>query len=951
MRAQMMTMDSLMADSDAVLPSWVARLDNATLIADVGAATFTRAVAYAQQARVESVSAGEHGALILASVRGSGAKRYQTLVRRVPDDASDECRDDAWTAHCTCPVSVDCKHAVAVLLTVRDRLRAEAHPVAARTGPAVVPAWERTLAGMVRQQPESHDPPNLGLMLEPSGVAQSPRVRLRPVVPGRSGRWVTTGVSWRDIEQQYGYPKITRQARDALLPIVSGFRANVSSYMYGYGDVAIHLDDLGPVVWHLLREVERSGVPLLSSRDGTPVELSEPAEPVLDLVRATPLASAKNSGGHSSSDDLVARAHIRLSDGTSGPVGELTLVGDPVHGVVLDLSGRLVLAPLSPPLDASTAALMRGGGLRVPADDIPRFMSSYYPALRERLRVVSSDGSVELPEIRPPRLAVSVGIEQKHETLLHWSFVYETDGQAVVAPLRGPTDVPRQRTAEESLLAGPEVLDKVPALRTVVGSRRELVPDVRLHGLDTVTFVTDVLPVLLDDDEILVEVTGTAPDYSESLGDPVISVSTRDDDAAESVGTDWFDLDIIIDVDSHRVPLRDVLGAVARGESHLILDSGAWFRLDRPEFATLNRLVSEAQSLQESDSEQLRISRWQAGLWDELVELGVVGEQSQRWSRCVSGLLDLAEIPKPEPPSAMLADLRPYQLDGYQWLSLLWDHELGGVLADDMGLGKTLQTLAVLARAHENGTLGAGGAPALIVAPTSVVGTWVSEARRFFPQLTVAAVTETFRRSGVPLGDVVKEADVVVTSYSLVRIEDEAYRAIDWSGLVLDEAQFVKNHRAKTYQAVRRIRAPFRLALTGTPLENTLMDLWSVLSVAAPGLFPSPQHFDETYRKPIEKGRSMEQLATLQRRIRPLMLRRTKEQVAADLPPKIEQTLEVTLNPAHRRVYDRHLQRERMRVLGLIDDMDRNRIAIFKSLTTLRRLCLDASLVDDASAG
>ena len=149
MRAQMMTMDSLMADSDAVLPSWVARLDNATLIADVGGATFTRAVAYAQQARVESVSAGEHGALILASVRGSGAKRYQTLVRRVPDDASDERRDDAWTAHCTCPVGVDCKHAVAVLLTVRDRLRTEVHPVAACTGPAVVPAWERTLAGMV----------------------------------------------------------------------------------------------------------------------------------------------------------------------------------------------------------------------------------------------------------------------------------------------------------------------------------------------------------------------------------------------------------------------------------------------------------------------------------------------------------------------------------------------------------------------------------------------------------------------------------------------------------------------------------------------------------------------------------------------------------------------------------------------------------------------------------
>ncbi len=145
--------------------------------------------------------------------------------------------------------------------------------------------------------------------------------------------------------------------------------------------------------------------------------------------------------------------------------------------------------------------------------------------------------------------------------------------------------------------------------------------------------------------------------------------------------------------------------------------------------------------------------------------------------------------------------------------------------------------------------------------------------------------------------------------------------------------------------------ARFKLAITGTPVENNLMDLWSMLSIVAPGLFPSPQKFTEQYRTPIERGGNAEALATLRRRIRPLMRRRTKEQVAAELPPKQEQVLEVVLNPKHRKVYDTHLQRERRKVLGLVDDLQRNRFTIFRSLTLLRQLALDASLVDPEYAG
>ena len=169
-------------------------------------------------------------------------------------------------------------------------------------------------------------------------------------------------------------------------------------------------------------------------------------------------------------------------------------------------------------------------------------------------------------------------------------------------------------------------------------------------------------------------------------------------------------------------------------------------------------------------------------------------------------------------------------------------------------------------------------------------------------------------------------------------------------GLVLDEAQFAKNHQSKVYQCARRLPAPFKLAITGTPMENNLMELWSLLSITAPGLFPSPTRFRELLRPPDrDADRHTELLARLRRRIRPLIMRRTKEQVAADLPAKQEQVLEVELDPRHRRIYQRHLQRERQKVLGLIDDVDRNRFTILRSLTLLRQLSLHPGLVDAAS--
>ncbi|MCA1822414.1 MAG: DEAD/DEAH box helicase, partial [Pseudonocardia sp.] len=234
----------------------------------------------------------------------------------------------------------------------------------------------------------------------------------------------------------------------------------------------------------------------------------------------------------------------------------------------------------------------------------------------------------------------------------------------------------------------------------------------------------------------------------------------------------------------------------------------------------------------------------------------------------------------------------------------------------------------------------------LVIAPTSVVANWAAEAARFAPSLAVVTITDTLRRRGQDLPEAIAGADVVITSYTLFRLDADAYEAAAWSGLILDEAQFTKNHQSKVYQCARRLPAPFKLAITGTPMENNLMELWSLLSITAPGLFPSPDRFREMYARPIEKHSDAELLARLRRRIRPLVRRRTKEQVAADLPAKQEQLLEVELDPRHRRIYQRHLQRERQKLLGLIHDVDRNRFTILRSITLLRQLSLHPGLVE-----
>ncbi|HWH28952.1 MAG TPA: DEAD/DEAH box helicase [Mycobacteriales bacterium] len=636
---------------------------------------------------------------------------------------------------------------------------------------------------------------------------------------------------------------------------------------------------------------------------------------------------------------VVLTPSLRLP-GAEGSRPEL--LGSPAFGAFAEAGGRLLLGAFAAPLDAATSALLAGGPVEVPELQLPRLSRRYLPLLARRAELLSSDGSVPLAPVEPPRLALDVRFGAEHTADVDWSFRYTWGADTAAVPLAGAAgehDVARDPAAERALLAGLAGLPDVDGV-WAGDSPRLPVPSTRLTGLATALLATVLLPALEQRGDVVVTVSGEPVDYRFADQPPVVEVSVRDDERGDP---DWFDLLVGVCVGAETVPLAPLLAALTSGEGHLVLPTGTVLRIDHPELDGLRQLLEEARALVDLERGSVRVTPLQAGLWEELVALGVVREQSERWTRTVRGLLDLDQAPPAEPPLKLQAELRPYQQDGYRWLAQLWDLGLGGVLADDMGLGKTVQVLAAVARAAEAGRL---DAPVLVVAPTSVVGAWVEQAERFVPDLRVVAVTETSRRSGRAVAERVAGADVVVTSYALLRLDADGWLATPWAALVLDEAQHVKNPSSSTYAVARRVQAPVRLAVTGTPLENSLLDLWAMYSLVAPGLFPDPRHFTEHYRRPIESGHAPERLATLRRRIRPLLLRRTKEQVAADLPPKVEQVVEVELTPAHRRLYDRHLQRERQRVLGLLDDVQRNRFAILRSLTVLRQLSLDPALVD-----
>jgi superfamily II DNA or RNA helicase len=310
-------------------------------------------------------------------------------------------------------------------------------------------------------------------------------------------------------------------------------------------------------------------------------------------------------------------------------------------------------------------------------------------------------------------------------------------------------------------------------------------------------------------------------------------------------------------------------------------------------------------------------------------------------------LNDFDGIRPVELPVGLQADLRPYQRSGLAWLQFLREYEFGGILADDMGLGKTIQALAHILVEKEAGRL---DRPALVVAPTSLMPNWQAEAARFTPGLRVLLLHGKERTA---LFDGIGDVDVVLTTYALLGRDEVALRGHRYHLLILDEAQYIKNSRSKAAQTARLLDARHRLCLTGTPVQNHLGELWSQFHFLMPGLLGDERGFNTVFRKPIEQGGDMGRKDLLVRRLKPFMLRRTKDKVATELPPKTEIILPVELGGVQRDLYETVRVAMDRKVRDEIDrkGLARSHIVILEALLKLRQVCCDPRLLKTGAAG
>ncbi|HJQ05627.1 MAG TPA: DEAD/DEAH box helicase [Nocardioides sp.] len=882
----------------------LASLTDAYLLEHFDPGTLERAQQYVDTVRdlqVSTLSAGSVTATAL--VPGTRVEPYEVQLHA---EVAGGGRNGWLFTVCTCPVQSLCKHGAAVALALRRGF----------VSSQATPQW-RTSLGRLTEELRRELPPERDVLTMALEISYEPArrrswsgsgatVRVRPLRPGTKQRWIKTGADWSDVPLLAARRMLPPAQASALIALQSALQLN---HAYAAGGVAADVRDLGEHAVRLLQEAREAGVEIVCRAPLREVVFRQ--EPV-DLV-ADVRASAQGT---------TTEVAIGIDDGERIWRGDDVIpIGLPVgHVVGLLHDGRLTLAPTSTPLTASARSLLETAALVVPEAE----RDELHDQLRGLLRMVavrSSDGSAEVPAPLRPTLSLVVTWHSATKAHLGWSWRYDDARVSRTFPIGRGADVDgiRDRAAEQA------ITERLPA---------GILGHTDLYDGDALAFALSDLPFLrtVDDVEVVEE---DAPDFREATGAPEISFELVEPPADH---TDWLDLEVAVTVEGERIPLPDVLAALTLGAEFLVLSSGLYITTDRPEFDRLREVVAAAAELRERDGDTIGVGRGDLGLWAQLADTGLVDAQAADWVARAQALRDLVAIPQPE-PTGLVTELRSYQREGFWWLAFLWEHGLGGILADDMGLGKTLQVLALIAHARSTRP---GDDPFLVIAPTSVVTAWAAEAARHAPGLRVGVVG----RRDDDVARIAAESDVVVSTYTLVRLAGTAYAEVRWAGLVLDEAQQVKNHQSKTYAAIRAISAPFRLCVTGTPFENRLMELWALLSIAVPGLYPWPRQFSDLVVKPVEKAGDKVVLERFRKRLRPFMLRRTKELVAADLPEKQEQELDVVLEPKHRKIYDAHLAKERQRLLGLLEDYDRNRVAIFSALTKLRQLALDPALVD-----
>ncbi len=884
-----------------------AAVDIPALAARTDSGTFQRGREYSLQGRVRLRRVEADGAV--AEVRGSEA--YTVLF---------EMQGGRLVSACDCPVSGGdmgevCKHQIAAALVLKNYLRT--HPPE---------TWEGVLAAGVKAGQRK--------MLTPGA-----RQALFFSVQERRSEWAVfpytlplsflAGADLTDPDALGKFLKAGKLSKQA-----KALRSQIDPRRFvpvlGLGPDSLKFAALagqGNYSYFYEKAFEPSVLlPLLA---GGFVFRGRESDPLQSPVRVSAQSGRAEVELARAADGLTLRPSVRLGEDVFALLPEKTSV---VSVDPLWLLSKLTLYPVEEGAGL-VSILLDHPDLTVPADETAKFFDTFLLPMAEQVAVTGEGVATEDETAAEPvpRLYLS---EEDQALRVSLKFGY------------GETEVDFDRAAPETMLL------RKPDSVTLVRLRRQ--PSLEAHWAETLSehklkrggepgqyalrAKTAAVDFLLSEIPKLTaagyEVYGEADLLSAKVSRAVPTIAFR-----VSSEIDWFDVDAVVSFGDTQISLKEVRKAVKRRERFVKLADGSLGAIPEAWLEKYRYLFSMSE---EAEGDGLKISASQITLLDQLLSDDEIMEADAEFQRRREHLRGFEHIAPTLMPQNIQGTLRPYQKAGVDWLHFLHDYGFGGCLADDMGTGKTFTTLAFLQSLAESHH---ATAATLLVLPRSLIFNWEREAAKFTPQLRLLNHAHGGRAKDIALFD---EYDLVLTTYGVLIRDAELMRAHRFHYVVLDEAQAIKNPLSQSAKAVRLLQADHKLSLTGTPVENSTIELWSQFAFLNPGLLGSFEHFRTEFAGAIEKNQDEVAAAFLRKLVHPFILRRTKDQVAPELPPRTEEILEVEMEPGQKKLYEKTRDFYRDQILGIVDTggVGDARMKILEGLLRLRQIANHPRLVE-----
>ncbi len=885
---------------------------------ECGDAFYERGRGYFERGMVTNLTVASEGALFVqinATVKGSHKDPYRQNIRIVwrPDYSAAEIEGD-----CTCPIGYNCKHVAAVCLMYQNTKQGLPTPNAK----ASCLDW---LDSLHKPAPGQHDVRQdfIAYILKPGNAKHEFTIDLLITKEKKTGG-LTKGrkTTLNNLRYSYSYLNYVQPEDQEISKLLTALNPS-------FKDEPLIAGATGYLA---LSKLLKTGRLFWQDVDRAPLTKGTDRDLKFDWHTA-------NNGDYQLAVKIDPPAILLLTDPPQYLDDALALIGTiNTHNLSLDQLKNILAAP---PIPAEYA------------DEFSQRLIIEHPSLP--LPAPKKVELIEADELTPTPKLLLFGHQVTAQQYIHFMAVSFNYGEwtisaippedySVVKAEQGLVRIKRDITTEQQAVHRLTELGFIPALAVETGAQELLLYSPVKTVMDSAARWGD----FLQDTLLELEQDGWIIDIDESFLLNFQTAQNWDAQISESQ-QDWFEMRFNIEIDGQPLPLLPLIMPVLENydpedlPEMLSIPLGEHNYLSLPSAKIkpfLNVLIELFNTSTLDKNGTLKLSRFNAAALADMEEqnhglfsisggkeLRELGQKLKNFT----GIQDVAL------PANLQAELRPYQQQGLNWLQFLREYKFSGILADDMGLGKTIQTLAHLLLEKQGGRM---RLPSLIIAPTSLMSNWRRETERFTPDLKVLILQGTERKQ---LFYKIRDYDLILTTYPLLPRDEETLLEHEYHYLILDEAQTVKNPLSKAAQLVRRIKAEHRLCLTGTPMENHLGELWAQFDFLMPGFLGDIATFKKLYRTPIEVHGDSEQRARLSRRVAPFMLRRTKQDVATELPPKTEIIRSVPLYDKQAALYEsiRLTMEKKVRDAIAQKGLSRSHITILDALLKLRQTCCD----------